>query len=88
MADSNPARKTTEKRLAYIYQLVNDDRGNLLSNLDKLQILRYRDEMGQAVQNYVEKWDNDIRELASWLADVTGDDTYTRMLGDRNTQSD
>jgi adenine-specific DNA methylase len=75
-----------EKRQAYIQERVNGDGGKHLSNLDKLQFLRFRYEKGQAVQNYVEKWevDDDLRELAGRLADVTGDDTYTRVLGDRD----
>jgi len=78
-----------EKRQAYIQERVNGDGGDHLSNLDKLQFLRYRYEKGQAVQNYVEKWDvdDDMRELAGRLADVTGDDTYTRVLGDRDITS-
>jgi hypothetical protein len=78
-----------EKRRAYIQERVNGDGGDHLSNLDKLQFLRYRYEKGQAVQNYVEKWDvdDDLRELAGRLADVTGDDTYTRVLGDRDITS-
>jgi adenine-specific DNA methylase len=78
-----------EKRRAYIEERVNGDGGDHLSNLDKLQFLRYRYEKGQAVQNYVEKWDvdDDLRELAGRLADVTGDDTYTRVLGDRDITS-
>jgi adenine-specific DNA methylase len=78
-----------EKRQAYIQERVNGDGGDHLSNLDKLQFLRYRYEKGQSVQNYVEKWDvdDDLRELAGRLADVTGDDTYTRVLGDRDITS-
>ncbi|UPW01065.1 DNA methyltransferase [Halorussus gelatinilyticus] len=78
-----------EKRQAYIQERVNGDGGEHLSNLDKLQFLRYRYEKGQAVQNYVEKWDvdDDLRELAGRLADVTGDGTYTRVLGDRDITS-
>jgi adenine-specific DNA methylase len=78
-----------EKRQAYIQERVNGDGGGHLSNLDKLQFLRYRYEKGQAVQNYVEKWgiDDDLRELAGRLADVTNDETYTRVLGDRDITS-
>jgi DNA modification methylase/uncharacterized CHY-type Zn-finger protein len=78
-----------KKRQAYIQERTNGDRDDHLSNLDKLQFLRYRYEKGQAVQNYVSKWgvDDDLRELAGRLADVTGDDTYTRVLGDRDITS-
>ena len=77
-----------EKRQAYIQERTNGGDEHL-SNLDKLQFLRYRYEKGQAVQNYVDKWgvDDDLRELAGRLADVTGDDTYTRVLGDRDITS-
>jgi hypothetical protein len=78
-----------EKRQAYIQERVNGDSSEHLSNLDKLQFLRYRYEKGQAVQNYVEKWgvDDNLRELAGRLADATGDETYTRVLGDRDITS-
>ncbi len=78
-----------EKRQAYIQERTNGNGDEHLSNLDKLQFLRYRYEKGQAVQNYVDKWgvDDDLRELAGRLADVTGDDTYTRVLGDRDITS-
>jgi len=78
-----------EKRQAYIQERTNGNGDEHLSNLDKLQFLRYRYEKGQAVQNYVDKWgvDDDLRELAGRLADVTGDNTYTRVLGDRDITS-
>ncbi|AEN07415.1 protein of unknown function DUF1156 (plasmid) [halophilic archaeon DL31] len=78
-----------EKRRAYIEERVNGEGGDHLSDLDKLQFLRYRYEKGKAVQNYVDKWgvDDDLRELAGRLADVTGDDAYTRVLGDRDITS-
>ncbi len=75
-----------EKRQAYIQERINGDSDDHLSNLDKLQFLRYRYEKGESVQNYIDKWDvdDDLRELAGRLADVTGDDAYTRVLGDRD----
>lgn len=75
-----------EKRQAYIQERVNGDNDSHLTALDKLQFLRYRYEKGQSVQNYIEKWgvDDDLRELAGRVADVTSDDTYTRVLGDRD----
>ena len=78
-----------EKRQAYIQERTNGNGDEHLSNLDKLHFFRYRYEKGQAVQNYVDKWgvDDDLRELAGRLADVTGDDTYTRVLGDRDITS-
>jgi hypothetical protein len=78
-----------EKRQAHIQERVNGDGDKHLTALDKLQFLRYRYEKGQSVQNYVDKWevDDEVRELAARLADVTGDDTYTRVLGDRDITS-
>jgi hypothetical protein len=78
-----------EKRQAYIQERVNGDNGKHLSNLDKLQFLRYRYEKGQSVQNYIDKWgvDDDLRELAGQLTDVTGDERYMRVLGDRDITS-
>nr|WP_279528872.1 hypothetical protein [Halospeciosus flavus] len=75
-----------ERRRAYIEERVNGDGDEHLTDLDKLQFLRSRYEKGQSVQNYVDKWgvDDGLRELAGRLADVTGDDTYTRVLGDRD----
>lgn len=75
-----------EKRQAYIQERVNGNQDEYLSDLDKLQFLRYRYEKGQSVQNYIEKWgvDDELRELAARLADVTEDSTYTRVLGDRD----
>ncbi|MFC7070589.1 DUF1156 domain-containing protein [Halobaculum lipolyticum] len=75
-----------EARRAYIEERVNGDDGKHLTNLDKLQFLRYRYDQGQSVQNYIEKWgvDDDLRELAGKLADASGDDAYTRVLGDRD----
>ncbi|WP_135823668.1 DUF1156 domain-containing protein [Halorussus ruber] len=76
-----------EKRQAYIQDRVNSD--GALTTLDKLQFLRHRYETGKTIQNYVSKWgvDDDLRDLAARLADVTGDDTYRRVLGDRDISS-
>jgi len=78
-----------EARQAYIQERVNGDGDEHLTNLDKLQFLRHRYERGQAIQNYVEKWgvDDDLRELAGRLADVTDDEAYRRVLGDRDITS-
>lgn len=59
------------------------------SHGSSVQFLRDRYEKGQTVQNDVEKWgvNDDLRELAGRLADVTGDDTHTRVLGDRDITS-
>lgn len=70
-------------RQAYIQQRVNGDDSAHLTDLARLQFRRYRYETGQAVQNYVDEWDvdDDLPELAGRLADATGDDVYTRLLG-------
>ncbi|WP_311170443.1 DUF1156 domain-containing protein [Halobellus ordinarius] len=75
-----------EKRMAYIQERVNGD-DEALNALDKAQFLRYRYEQGKSTQNYLSKWDVDdeLRELCEGLADVTGDDTYRRILGADST---
>lgn len=75
-----------EKRQAFIQERVNGDNDSHLTSLDKVQFLRYRYEKGQSIQNYVEKWEinDEVRELAGRLAEVTNDDIYTRILGDRD----
>jgi adenine-specific DNA methylase len=76
-----------ERRQAYIRRRVDSDEN--LTSLDKVQFLRYRYERGRTVSEYVERWDeiDDVRELAERLADVTGDDVYRRVLGDRDVTS-
>ena len=76
-----------EERQAYIRERVETDES--LTPLDKVQFLRYRYEHGRTVTEYVERWDeiDDVRELAERLADVTGDDVYRRVLGDRDVTS-
>lgn len=78
-----------EKRQAYIQERVNGMGDEHLTSLDKIQFLRYRYEKGQSIQNYLNKWgiDDELRELAGQLADVTGDDVYQRVLGDRDITS-
>ncbi|WP_135823666.1 DUF1156 domain-containing protein [Halorussus ruber] len=75
-----------DARKAYIQERVNGEGGDHLTNLDKLQFLRYRYQEGKTVGNYVEKWTTgqDIRDLASRLAAATDDDTYERVLGNRD----
>lgn len=72
-----------EKRIAYIQERVNGEGDNGLNVLDKAQFLRYRYERGKSTQNYLEKWgiDDELREICEGLADVSGDDTYRRILG-------
>jgi adenine-specific DNA methylase len=74
------------KRSALIQEQVNGEAGEHLPNLAKLQFLRHRYEGGKAVQNYINMWgvDDGLRELAGELADATGDETYKRVLGDRD----
>ena len=79
-----------EKRQAYIQEQVNgkDDKG--LTPLDKAQFLRYRYEQGKSIQNYLQKWtlSDDLRELCQELAEASGDDVYTRILGGDRTIGD
>ncbi|WP_153952806.1 DUF1156 domain-containing protein [Halosegnis longus] len=76
-----------DRRYRYIEDRVNSE--GTLTALDKLQFLRRRFEEGKTVQNYVDKWeiDDDVHELADRLAAATGDDTYQRVLGDRDISS-
>jgi adenine-specific DNA methylase len=78
-----------EKRQAYIQERISGDTDSHLIALDKLQFLRYRYEKGQSVQNYIQKWgvDDELRKLAGRMANATEDDTYTRVLGDRDITS-
>lgn len=79
----------SKRRQAFIQNSVNGDGDGHLSDLEKLQFLRYRYEEGKTVQNYINKWgvDEALRELAVSLAEATGDDTYRRVLGDRDITS-
>lgn len=74
-----------EERMAYIQERVNGDDSGLTA-LDKAQFLRYQFEHGKSIQNYLDKWgvDEELRELVEGLADATGDDTYLRVLGNRD----
>jgi hypothetical protein len=65
-----------------------DDDGGL-TTLDKLQFLRQRYETGRTIQQYLDRWegDDDLRDLAALLADATGDETYRRLLGNRDVSS-
>ncbi len=71
------------KRMAYIQERVNGDGAEALTSLDKAQFLRYRYEQGKTTHNYLEKWgvSDDLRELCEGLAEATGDEVYTRILG-------
>ncbi|WP_135853938.1 DUF1156 domain-containing protein [Halorussus salinus] len=75
-----------EARRAYIEERVNGEGGDHLTNLDKIQFLRYRYEEGKKVGNYLDKWTTgqDLRDLAGRLADATDDDAYRRVLGNRD----
>jgi ssDNA-binding Zn-finger/Zn-ribbon topoisomerase 1 len=79
-----------EKRQAYIQEQVNGKDDNGLTPLDKAQFLRYRYEQGKSIQNYLQKWtlSDDLRELCQELAEASGDDVYTRILGGDRTIGD
>lgn len=77
------------ERQAYIQERVNGDGDGNLTPLDKLQFLRYRYEEGKTFQNYVDKWgvDQELSDLAKRLEKATGDETYSRLFGDRDVRS-
>jgi adenine-specific DNA methylase len=75
-----------EERRGYLRDRARGDRP--LTALGKLQFLRDRYEEGEAVQHYVDEWEtDDLRALAARLADATGDETYRRLLGNRDISS-
>ncbi len=70
-----------EKRQAYVQGKVEEDNGDL-TNLDKAHFLRYRFEQGKDPKEYLERWNADeLSELCEGLAEVTGDETYLKMVG-------
>ncbi|WP_435185124.1 DUF1156 domain-containing protein [Halobellus sp. EA9] len=70
-----------ETRQAYVQSKVEEDNGDL-TTLDKAHFLRYRFEQGKSTSEYLEEWDMDeLRELCEGLAEVTGDETYLKMIG-------
>jgi len=70
-----------EKRQAYVQSKVEEGNGDL-TTLDKAHFLRYRFEQGKSTSEYLEEWDMDeLRELGEGLAEVTGDETYLKMIG-------
>ncbi|WP_459192069.1 DUF1156 domain-containing protein [Halosimplex sp. J119] len=70
-----------EKRQAYVQSKVEEGNGDL-TTLDKAHFLRYRFEQGKSTSEYLEQWDMDeLRELCEGLAEVTGDETYLKMIG-------
>jgi adenine-specific DNA methylase len=70
-----------EKRQAYVQSKVEEGNGDL-TNLDKAHFLRYRFEQGKSTSDYLELWNEDeLRELCEGLAEVTGDETYLKMIG-------
>lgn len=56
---------------------------DVLSPLDKAQLLRYRHEQGKSIQNYLNKWGvgDGLRDICDELTAITGDETYQRILG-------
>jgi adenine-specific DNA methylase len=67
-----------EERIAYLEDALQE--GDL-SDLGKLQYLRYRYDREIPIGRYVRQWiDADIRELAAKLAAATGDERYEELL--------
>ncbi|MFC7177877.1 DUF1156 domain-containing protein [Halosegnis marinus] len=74
---------TDDDRIAYIQSRVNGDDASHLTALDKAHFLRYRFERGETTENYVNKWGvrDGLRDMCESLAEITGDETYRRLLG-------
>jgi len=67
-----------EERIAYLEDALQE--GDL-SDLGKLQYLRYRYDREMPIGRYVRQWiDADLRELAGKLASATNDEIYEEML--------
>jgi len=74
-----------EKRIAFLEDSLRE--GDL-SDLGKLQYLRYRYDRESPIGRYVQQWiDADLRELASKLVDATGDSVYEEMLAIRSDEA-
>jgi adenine-specific DNA methylase len=74
-----------EKRIAFLEDSLRE--GDL-SDLGKLQYLRYRYDRENPIGRYVQQWiDADLRELASKLVDATGDPVYQEMLDIRSDEA-
>jgi hypothetical protein len=76
-----------ERRQAYIRDRVQDDQDKL-TDLDKLQFLRYLFNQNENPDWYLNAWnvseDESLNELAERLANASDDDTYRRVLGEHN----
>ena len=72
-----------EQRQAYIQDKLSNE-PETLTDLDRLQFLRYEFNRGGRLQEYTNTWDigTDMIDLAERLAEVTNDDVYRRLLGD------
>jgi adenine-specific DNA methylase len=72
-----------EQRQAYIQDKLSNE-PETLTDLDRLQFLRYEFNRGGRLQEYTNNWDigTDMIDLAERLAEVTNDDVYRRLLGD------
>jgi adenine-specific DNA methylase len=69
------------ERQAYVVEKVKSD-GSEATPLEQAHFLRYRYEEGKSSSEYRERWeDDDLRDLCEGLAEITGDETYLKMLG-------
>jgi hypothetical protein len=69
------------ERQAYVVEKVDVVEGNL-TPLEQAHFLRYRFEEGKSSSEHRERWeDDDLRDLCEGLAEITGDETYLKMLG-------
>ncbi len=72
-------------RIRYVDHCVANETN--VTPLVKLQFLRRRFERGESLQPQLDAWRDDegLQALASRLADATGDETYRRLLAERDT---
>jgi putative DNA methylase len=73
----------SDARQAYIQDKLSNEPDEL-TDLDRLQFLRYEFDRGGRIQQYTNRWEitPELMDLAERLADATDDDVYRRLLGD------
>jgi len=69
------------ERQAYVVEKVERGESDP-TPLEQAHFLRYRYEEGKSTSEYRAEWeDDDLRDLCEGLAEITGDETYLKMLG-------
>ena len=74
---------TAEERVTHIERKLNGNGlgGDRLLDIDRVHYLHHLYNTDQNTAEYVREWkDNDLEELAEFLADVTGDDSYKHVM--------